>query len=86
MRLVESLEAAGDLGAYLPIAFSAIGDRERARQAIRNIDGKVAGPTMLAIQLSSRAAQFWFDLDDAPNFRRQLEEAGVDGSVYEMRP
>jgi hypothetical protein len=41
---------------------------------------------MLALLLSTRATQFWFELDDAPNFRRQLEEAGVDGSVYEMKP
>jgi hypothetical protein len=41
---------------------------------------------MLALLLSTRAAQFWFDLDDAPNLRRQLEEAGIDGSVYERTP
>ncbi|MDH3810283.1 MAG: hypothetical protein OEU60_01100 [Gammaproteobacteria bacterium] len=86
IRLAETLEASGEFDGALPVVFSAIGDRERARQAVRNIDSKVAGPTMLALLLSTRAAQFWFDLDDAPNLRRQLEEAGIDGSVYERTP
>lgn len=86
IRLAETLEASGEFDGALPIVFTAIGDRERARRAVRDIDSRVAGPTMLALQLSTLAAPFWFDLDDAPNFKRQLEEASVDGSVYEMRP
>lgn len=85
-RLADALEAAGEFDGFLPIVFAAIGDHERARQAVRNIDGSIAGPAMLALRLSTQASPFWFDLDDAPNLRRRLEEAGVDKSVYEMRP
>ena len=85
-RLADALEAAGEFDGFLPIVFSAIGDRERARQAVRNIDSNIAGPAILALRLSTQASPFWFDLDDAPNLRRRLEEAGVDRSVYEMRP
>jgi len=85
-RLADVLEASGEFDGFLPIVFSAIGDRERARQAVRNIDSNIAGPAMLALRLSTQASPFWFDLDDAPNLRRRLEEAGVDRSVYEMKP
>ena len=85
-RLADVLEASGEFDGFLPIVFSAIGDRERARQAVRNIDSNIAGPAILALRLSTQASPFWFDLDDAPNLRRRLEEAGVDRSVYEMKP
>ena len=86
-RLAMALQEAGKGQAVgLQRAFTAIGDRELTRQSVRRLDARTAGAALVAIHLSTQGGLFWFDLDDAPNLKQRLLEAGIDGSGYELEP
>ncbi len=65
---------------WLP-AYRALGDEASAAALTRRIDALPGGNAMF-IQLLALSGSVPFDLADAPNFARRLDEAGIDLSEF----
>ena len=63
-----------------------MGDAARLSSLVRRLDAMKVGPAVLGIEFALGGGFLWFSLDDAPNFKRQLEEAQIDVSSIERMP
>jgi tetratricopeptide (TPR) repeat protein len=87
LRLVDQMEAENPWpNQYMEIPLTFLGERERVREIIGQIDALTAGPTILAVNLSIYRGLIAFDLHDAPRLKALLDETGIDASFYETEP
>jgi TolB-like protein len=71
---------------YLIWPYFQMGDHSRLRDLVQRVDALAVGPTILGLELAFNGGVWTFDLDDAPNFRKRLEEAQIDPSSFEVLP
>jgi hypothetical protein len=64
------------------LTYTALGDRERYQALVSRIDRLPAGHAILGMELANNGGVLWMDLDRAPNFKRRLEEARIDPSIF----
>jgi hypothetical protein len=62
----------------LLLFYEELGDVDRVRSLVSRVDALKAGPTILAVDLTIRGRVLRFDLNDAPNLKKRLEEAQID--------
>jgi len=71
---------------YLIWPYFQLGDHSRLRDLVQRVDELTVGPTMLGLELASNGGYWSFDLDDAPNLKKRLEEAQIDPSSFKVLP
>jgi adenylate cyclase len=77
--LIDEIESATPMGTLsLPGVYFAMGDAAGVRTSVRRKDESPIGNVLLGMELAYSGGTLFFDLDDAPNFKARLEEAGVD--------
>ncbi len=88
----EALRLAAEFEAYvgwphygLMDTYSVLGEREKLRDLIVQVDRMPAGAMILGLHVASSGSNLLFDLDDAPNFRQRLKEAQIDPASFEFR-
>ena len=64
------------------LTYTALGDRERYQALVSRIDELPAGHAILGMEIANNGGVLWMDLDRAPNFKRRLEEARIDPSIF----
>ena len=68
--------------AGLILTYHELGDAERMRSLVGRLDASKVGPALLAIDLAITGGVLRFDLDDAPNLKKRLEEAQIDPAAF----
>ena len=87
LRLTNEIENASEWPKrWLAQTYFEMGDADRLSSLIRRVDAMKVGPAVLGVELAFSGDSLWFSLDDAPNFKRQLEEAQIDTSAINTRP
>ena len=71
--------------AGLIFTYHELGDAERMRSLVARLDASTIGPALLAIDLAIAGGVMRFDLADAPNLRKRLEEAQIDPASFKTR-
>ncbi|MDX2413303.1 MAG: hypothetical protein QNK16_12685 [Woeseiaceae bacterium] len=74
-------QSAGYLAGLL-FTYHELGDAERMRSLVARLDASTIGPALLAIDLAITGGILKFDLDDAPNLKKRLEEAQIDPASF----
>ncbi len=64
--------------AGLLLTYHELGEAERMRSLVARLDASKVGPALLAIDLAITGGILRYDLDDAPNLKKRLEEAQID--------
>ncbi len=63
---------------WAALVYYEMGEVEKAKALIRQIDSQPAGPTNLAITMGVMGKHRFFELEDAPNTVARFREAGID--------
>jgi len=86
-ELADAIEMASAHPAYRLIwPYYVMGDSERQSDLVRRIDAMPVGASMLALEIGNNAGMLMFDLENAPNFRKRLEEAQIDPASFASPP
>jgi adenylate cyclase len=78
LKLADEIESAKehpDNG--LLLAYSELQDTERLRSLVSRIDASKVGSAVLALDLAINGQVFRFDIEDAPNLKKRLQEARI---------
>jgi adenylate cyclase len=63
-----------------------LGEAERVRELVRQMDALPTGPAILAVHVLETGCALTFDVGDTPAFAARLREAGVDPGSLRMLP
>jgi len=86
-RLTNEIENASEWPSrFLPQLYFEMGDQARLSSVVRRLDALKVGPAVLGVELAFGGGFLWFDLEDAPNLKRQLEEAQIDTAAINVKP
>ncbi len=71
--------------AGLILTYDELGETDRMRALVSGLDASKVGPAVLAIDLAVNGGVLRFDLDDAPNLKKRLEEAQIDPVSFKTK-
>jgi adenylate cyclase len=78
LKLADEIESAAEYPDNgLLLTYAELQDTERLRSLVSRIDALKIGPTILALDIAINGQVFRFDIDDAPNLKKRLQEARI---------
>ncbi len=84
--LAESIEQEFPVYDRLLLVYNEIGDVGKVAELAREIDSSALGPQRLILFLSNHSNSLPFSLDDTPNFKQRLAEAGLNEDDFRTMP